>query len=504
MTAAPRPPREVSGTPGERAAYPSRLGRRPTRTGRRRLALAAALALGGLLGSAAPAGAADPIDDAYQQTALCLKDQRALDPLTNGVGWAQRGLGFNATAELSVGAGVSVAVLDTGVNALPAFGDRLVAGGDLLWSAAPQPGLDDCDGHGTLVAGILGGAADPETGFTGVAPAARIISIRDTSLHYSRTNTGGEQPSTGIQGAGVGTPDQLATAIDMAVAADAGVINISAAICGPALSMAHPGIENAVARAAAADVLVVAAAGNVGDEGNCSNQNAVGGAPVTGVLPARMESVLTVGAVQRTEAPSDFTLNGPWVDVAAPGEDLISVNPHPDRTGQVDRIVTDNGTAPISGTSYATAYVSGVAALVRARFPELSATQVAHRITVTASHPAGEDGHNDRTGAGVVSPRLALTAVLPEEGAAGRPLPLEEQGPAAGGAGSSQAPGGPGGGASPEAAGDAQADGLPPAEPSPDPFAGRTVAMIAVVVLLGTLGLVVLATYLRRRGPTTP
>lgn len=467
----------------------------PTRRRRTARALTAVLACG-LLTAPTPAGATstiDPIDPEFEQTASCLKDNRALDPLTDGIGWAQRSLGFNAVADLSVGAGVTVAVIDTGVNPQPTFGTRLTGGGDLLWAAAPAPGLADCDGHGTLVAGIIAGAADPATGFTGVAPGARILSIRDTSERYTRKSTASASPSTGIQGVGVGTPEMLAGAIDRSVAAGARVVNVSAAICGPALSTVHPGLEAAVARATAADVLVVAAAGNVGGEGKCSPQNTAGAPPVTAALPARIEAVLTVGAIQPSGAPADFSLIGPWVDVAAPGEEVLSVNPHPDRTGEVDRLVGADGVVPISGTSFAAPYVSGVAALVRARFPGLTAAQVAHRIAVTASHPAGAAGRTDAVGAGVVNPRRALTAVLPEEGSAGTPRSLTEQAAAATTTSAT----------APPAASSAPArrdDALPPAPASPDPFAGRSQALIGAGALIALLGVGLVQLVLRRRG----
>lgn len=462
----------------------------------RTAAVAGVLAIG--LGAAGLVGAhpayalssLDPIDEDYEQSALCLKDQRALDSLPTAVGWAQRDLGFNAVSHLSQGAGVTVAVLDTGVNPHPAFGDRLLPGGDLLWAAAPSPGLMDCDGHGSIVAGILGGSADPQTGYTGVAPAARILSIRVTSQHYTRK---GQGAASGSSQRGVGTAEQLAAALDKAVGAGAKVVNISAALCGPALSTTNESLQQAVARATAADVVVVAAAGNVSADG-CTPQNSPGAAPVTAPLPGRIESVVTVGATQQTGAVSDFSLAGPWVDLAAPGESLTTVNPHPDRTGQVDRILGGEGTIAISGTSYAAPYVAGTAALVRARFPRLTADQVARRLTATASHPAGDIARNDSVGAGVVNPRRALTAVLPEEGAAGTPVPVAQQGVASGASASPSASSqGPG------VAAESDDLAMPALPPAADPFAGRLIALLAAGSILAAVALAVLQRQLRRR-----
>jgi membrane-anchored mycosin MYCP len=92
------------------------------------------------------------------------------------------------------------------------------------------------------------------------------------------------------------------------------------------------------------------------------------------------------------------------VDVAAPGEDIVSLNPG--GTGLVDALPTLGHQMPISGTSYATPVVSGLAALIRARFPEFTARQVMQRIEGTAQPPPG--GWNGSVGNGVIDPAAAL------------------------------------------------------------------------------------------------
>jgi membrane-anchored mycosin MYCP len=105
--------------------------------------------------------------------------------------------------------------------------------------------------------------------------------------------------------------------------------------------------------------------------------------------------------------------------IAAPGEDIVSLSNAPGG-GLADGLPDDKGNLfPLSGTSYATAYVSGVAALVRSRFPQLTAEQVVHRLTATAH--GGARSPSSVVGAGSVDPVAALTWELPAEPVAAPP-----------------------------------------------------------------------------------
>ena len=101
-------------------------------------------------------------------------------------------------------------------------------------------------------------------------------------------------------------------------------------------------------------------------------------------------------------------MSGPWVGAAAPAENITALgydgNP-------VNALQGEDGLLPINGTSFAAAYVSGLAALVRQRFPDLTPAQVINRITATARHPGG--GVDNYVGAGVVDPVAALTWDVP-------------------------------------------------------------------------------------------
>jgi membrane-anchored mycosin MYCP len=137
--------------------------------------------------------------------------------------------------------------------------------------------------------------------------------------------------------------------------------------------------------------------------------------------------VLTVAALSPYGEPSDFSLHGPWIQVAAPGEQAVSLNPA--GAGLTNAIVGQQGLAPLNGTSYAAPYVAGLAALVRARFPQLTAAQVMDRIKLTAHTPG--PGPNIATGYGLIDPVAALSSSLPadplvprvEAPIAGPPLP---------------------------------------------------------------------------------
>ncbi|WP_406816988.1 type VII secretion-associated serine protease mycosin [Mycobacterium sp. M23085] len=290
---------------------------------------------------------------------------------------------LSAVWQLSRGGGQRVAVIDTGISRhrrLPA----VVPGGDYV---STGDGTQDCDAHGTLVAGIIAATADSKAdGFSGVAPEATLISIRQSSAKFA--------PADDRARTGVGDVDTLAKAVRTAADLGASVINISSIACAPADSALDDRALGA-ALAYAVDVknaVVVAAAGNTGGSGQCPPQRADATwqtATVT-VSPAWYDDyVLTVGSVDARGAPSAFSLAGPWVDVAAPGEAVTSLAPE-----------------PVSGTSYAAPVVSGLAALIRARFPALTARQVMQRIETTAHHPPA--GWDPRVGNGTIDPLAAV------------------------------------------------------------------------------------------------
>jgi membrane-anchored mycosin MYCP len=295
----------------------------------------------------------------------CPSGQGVAPPTTTP--WAQRALSFSSVWGLTEGAGVTVAVIDSGVDANPQFGDRVTVGPDLSGGVTGLPAGADCVGHGTAVASIIAAAPQAGVSFSGVAPQAQVLSIKITNS---------ETISSGV----------TATAIRDAVDLGASIINLSLADADT------PALRSAVQFAQANNVVLVAAAGN--------DSASSGEGPF---YPAAYPGVLSVGAVAQDGSLASFSDTRTPVTVTAPGADVASAYPgtYPDAYSLED-----------NGTSFATAFVSGVAALVRASHPDLSAAQVVARIAATADGAAGPG-----TGHGMVNPVQAVTAVLPEDGA---------------------------------------------------------------------------------------
>jgi membrane-anchored mycosin MYCP len=277
----------------------------------------------------------------------------------------------------------------------------------------------------------------PGDAFTGIAPDAELISIRQSSQAFTLKDayTGDEDPQTRQKRDNIFT---MARAIVHAADMGARVINISQVLCMSARSIIDAPDLGAAVRYAAVDkdAVIVAAAGDTSQR-DCKENPLVD--PVhpkdsrdwngvtTVVTPSwYSDYVLTVGAVDSTGAPMDkLSVAGPWVGIAAPGTDVVGFSPRDDSLiNAIDG--PDNSLLVPAGTSFSTAIVSGVAALVRAKYPQLSAHQVIDRLTRTARAPAR--GVDNQIGYGVVDPVAALTwdvpegSVLPKE--SGEPLKM--------------------------------------------------------------------------------
>ncbi len=271
--------------------------------------------------------------------------------------WAQQALDFSSVWPLTEGQGVTVAVVDSGVD----FSRQL--SGKVRAIDLTNTGVQDCMGHGTDVAGIIAATDLQARGvpFEGVAPEARILSVKVQNAESSSAGSAA-----------------LAQGIRDASSLGAQVINVSIT------TRDSPVLAAAVAFALRNGSVIVAAGGNDSEE--------TGAGPF---YPASYPGVLSVGAVASDGSLASFSDLRSHVAVTAPGVNVTSDWPGGYNT-QLD------------GTSFATAFVSGVAALVRARYPRLGVAGVVSRIEETANGNTGPG-----TGDGLVNPVQAVTAILP-------------------------------------------------------------------------------------------
>lgn len=281
------------------------------------------------------------------------------------------GYGISQAWQTTKGKGVTVAVIDTGIDgSVPDLKGAVVGGTDTsgIGAADGQTPLGSDGAHGTWVASLLAGRGTGDgNGVIGVAPEASLLSI---------------SVALGDTQAPVNTDTQIAKAVYWAVDHGASVINMSLT----RNTLQWPtSWDEAFLYAFEHDVVVVAAAGNRG-----SGTTEVG-------APATIPGVLTVGGVDRNGTASfDASSQGITISVCAPSERLVGVNP-------------GGGYVQWEGTSGAAPIVAGMVALVRAAHPGLDAGNVINRITKTAK-AVTSDVPSPIYGYGLMDAAAAVTA----------------------------------------------------------------------------------------------
>jgi type VII secretion-associated serine protease mycosin len=277
--------------------------------------------------------------------------------------WHLAALKVTAAHRITTGKGVVVGVIDTGVQSHPDLRRNLLNGTNALAGNRGSGKVDE-DGHGTEMAGLIAAHGNGRNGVLGIAPSAKILPVRDANKNNN--------------GSGIST----AAGIEWAIRNGASVINVSSS-SGPSLELGE-----AIKSAAAYDAVVIAGSGN---------------RPrfLQFGYPAAIPGVLAVGSTDRSNKHADFSISGEQIQLCAPGVDIVSTKL--------------NGKYSISrGTSSSTAIVSGAAALVRAKFPDLTARQVIHRLTATATD-IGPPGRDKDCGFGLLNIVGALTADVPDD-----------------------------------------------------------------------------------------
>lgn len=262
----------------------------------------------------------------------------------------------------STGSGVEVAVLDSGVDAThPDLKGQVEPGIDLVDGSTD--GRKDFVGHGTSVADLIAGRRGGD-GVVGLAYKAKILPVRvlDANNRY-------------------GDASIVASGVRWAVDHGARVINMSLGGAAESDSLAA-----ALRYAFEHDVVVVACAGNVADNAG------------KGVwYPARESGVVAVSGLDPDGTFWTGSVSGPQVAVSAPADGLVGARP--------------GGYWHVQGTSFAAPLVAATAALIRSRWPTMSAPNVVNRLIATATD-RGPHGRDDRYGYGLLDPETALSATV--------------------------------------------------------------------------------------------
>jgi type VII secretion-associated serine protease mycosin len=267
--------------------------------------------------------------------------------------------------QITRGEGVTVAVLDSGVDYRhPDLQGALAPGHN--YSEGRRDGWEDATGHGTAMAALIAARGHGhERGVLGIAPAATILPVRVTGAR------------------GSSSPRALEQGIEWAADHGADIASISLT------DVENPMVRQAVEYAQSKGMVVIAGAGNTAN----------GDREVR--WPARYPGVIAVSGTNQEGSFAESSVHGPEVALSAPADGIVTAG-----SNRVGRYSVSNG------TSNAAAIVAGVAALVKARYPGVDAANLINRLIMTADD-RGPAGRDPRYGFGIVNPVAALTVDVP-------------------------------------------------------------------------------------------
>ncbi|MEV8250197.1 S8 family serine peptidase [Microbacterium sp. NPDC076768] len=289
-------------------------------------------------------------------------------------------LGAEEANRLATGAGVVVAVVDSGIDAgNPHLAGVVVGGIDLVGDGERGDGMSDTTGHGTAIAGQIAAQPVAGSGVVGLAPDARLLSVRVFRSDSQDDVDKGFGP----------TSQRIADGIRWASDNGADIINVSLSQAADSADL-----RDAVEHAAAVGALVVASGGNRASDSESENGPR---------YPAAYEQALGVSAADTNRVATDTSIHGPQVGVTAPGSNVLTA-----ATGGGDCLFASD--APAS--SFATGYASAAAALVAEAHPEDPPAGWAYRLAATALR-ADADNRDDVNGWGFIQPSAAIQ-LLPD------------------------------------------------------------------------------------------
>ncbi|MDR0951194.1 MAG: type VII secretion protein EccB [Candidatus Ancillula sp.] len=287
-------------------------------------------------------------------------------------------LKYTSVQKFSTGKGVRIAVIDSGVDKTnPHLSSAIESGGvDLVSDDGNKDGTTDEEGHGTVVAGLIAGREVDGSALIGLAKDSTILPVRVfVSSSANGANNGGP------------TPEKIAAGIRYAVNAGVNIINLSMST-----NVNSDDLKDAVEYASSKGVLIVASSGN-----RTTSQDQTDSLR----YPAAYSGVLGVAAVNNELEPTNDSIHNSAVDIAAPGQAIAA---------PMKRGIDCSYSKDAASSSFATAFVSATAALLKSETPSLSNSEIIWRLEAASSR-SNEDQRDNQVGWGVLNPLESMSII---------------------------------------------------------------------------------------------